>query len=140
MSCSTKLFCNITFSRETFNSKSEVEDRIEETERFLQITKDQIRNFVMMTEPRKFCPENYDPLIWINNEYEDLMASIKDYSIELYKLRTLLNNWDNCHEEDGLAICPPDNITWKTAFLDGDFVNTIKCPNANDISRFINNE
>lgn len=132
MSWNTELFCNITFSRETFNYKSEVEDRIEETEKLLQTMKDQIRNFVMMTEPRKFCPENYDPLIWINNEYEDLMASIEEYSIELYKLRILLDNWDNCHEKDGLAICPPDDITWKTAFLDGDFVKTTKYPNPND--------
>ena len=76
MSWNTELFCNITFSRETFNQKSEVEDRIEETEKLLQNMKDQIRNFVMMTEPRKFCPENYDPLIWINNEYEDLITQV----------------------------------------------------------------
>lgn len=138
MGWSTELFCNISFLRETFNSKEAVQERIEETERYLQIAKDQMRNFVMMTEPRKFCPENYDPLIWINNEYEDLMDSIEEYSIELYKLRMLLSNWDNCHDKDGLAICPPDGITWETPFLDGDFVRTAKCPNANDISRFKN--
>lgn len=136
MSWSTELFCNITFSRETFNSKSEVQDRIEETERYLQTTKDSLRNFVIMTEPQKFCPENYDPLIWVNGELQDLLDYIEEYSVELYKLRTLLTNWDKCHDENGLAINPPEGIKWDTAFLDGDFVKSIKCPNANDISRF----
>ena len=129
MSWSTELFCNISFNRETFNSKSEVKNRIEETEKSLQIAKDQMRNFIMMTEPKKFCPEDCDPLIWVDNEYENIMTSIEEYSIELYKLETLLDNWDNCHNKDGLAICPPDGITWETAFLDGDFIKTVKCPN-----------
>lgn len=133
MSWSTELFCNITFNRETFNSKGEVQDRIEETENYLQIAKNHLRNLVMMTEPRKFCPENYDPLIWLNNEYEDLLNLVEEYSVELYKLRTLLDSWDYCHDENGLAINPPDNITWKTSFLDGNFVRTVKHPNTNDI-------
>lgn len=138
MGYNTKLFCNIIFNGETFNSKREVEERIEITKECLQNIKDNIRNFIMMTEPRKFCPENCDPLIWINNQYEDAIDSFEECCIELYKLEKLLDNWDNCHEEDGLAICPPDNITWKTAFLNGDFVKTTKYPNANDISRFEN--
>lgn len=134
----TDLFCNISFNRETFNSKIEVQDRIGETKTYLQNSKDQLRNLVMMTEPQKFCPENYDPMIWLNGELRDLLDSIEEYSIDLYKLQLLLENWDSCHNEEGLAIEPPEGITWETAFLDGDFVRTVKCPNANDISRFEN--
>ena len=92
----------------------------------------------MMTEPSKFCPEDYDPLIWMHNEFQDSIDLIEEYLVELYKLNLLLSNWDSCHDESGLAINPPDEITWETAFLDGDFVKTIKYPNANDISEFEN--
>ena len=72
----------------------------------------------------------------MRNEYQDSIDLIEEYSIELYKLNILLSNWDACHDESGLAINPPDGIGWQTAFLDGDFVRTIKHPNTNDILRF----
>lgn len=134
MGWSTELFCNISFNKETFNNKIEVQNKIDEYEVYLQSTKNHLRDLIMMTEPGKFCPENYDPLIWMRNEYQDSMDLIEEYSIELYKLNLLISNWDACHEESGLAISPPDGIDWKTAFLDGDFVRTTKYPNANDIS------
>ena len=138
MGWSTKLFCNISFNRETFNSKIKVQDKIEEIETYIQNAKDHLRDLLMMTEPGKFCPENYDPLIWMHNEFQDSIDLIEEYLVELYKLNLLLSNWDSCHDESGLAINPPDEITWETAFLDGDFVKTIKYPNANDISEFEN--
>lgn len=137
MSCSTELFCNITFNRETFNYKSEVEERIEEIERYSQSVRDQIRYLTMMTEPQKFCPENYDPIIWLRNEIQDSLDALEKCTIDLYKLNLLLKNWNSCHNEEGLAIEPPD-VVRQNAFLKGDFVKTTKCPNANDISRFEN--
>lgn len=133
MSWSTELFCNITFNRETFNSKREVEDKIEEFEACLQNTKDHLRNLLTMTELGKFCPENYDPLIWMRNEYRDSMDLIEEYSIELYKLNLLISNWDACHNKEGLAINPPEDIKWDSAYLSGDFVNSVKYPNANRV-------
>lgn len=135
MSWSTELFCNITFNRETFNSKSEVEERIEEIERYSQSVRDQIRDLTMMTEPQKFCPENYDPIIWLRNEIQDSLDALEECTIDLYKLNLLLENWNSCHNEEGLAIEPPD-VVRQNAFLEGDFVKTTECPNANDISRF----
>lgn len=134
MSWYTELFCNITFNRETFNDKSEVQDKIEEIESYLQNTKNHLRDLLMMTEPGKFCPENYDPLIWMRNEFQDSIDLIEEYSVELYKLNLLLSNWDSCHNDDGLAIDFPEGIKWDTAFLEGDFVNTVKYPDANSIS------
>lgn len=135
MSWSTELFCNITFNRETFNSKSEVEERIEEIERYSQSVRGQIRDLTMMTEPQKFCPENYDPIIWLRNEIQDSLDALEECTIDLYKLNLLLENWNSCHNEEGLAIEPPD-VVRQNAFLEGDFVKTTECPNANDISRF----
>lgn len=137
MSWSTELFCNITFNRETFNSKGEVEERIEEIERYSQSVRDQIRDLAMITEPQKFCPENYDPIIWLRNEIQDSLDALEECTIDLYKLNLLLENWDSCHDEKGLAIESPDGVR-DSVFLEGDFVKTTKCPNANDISRFEN--
>ena len=131
MGWSTELFCNISFNRETFNSKIEVQDKIEEIETYIQNAKDHLRDLLMMTEPGKFCPENYDPLIWMRNEFQDSMEEIEDYSVELYKLNLLLTNWDACHNDNGLAINHPDGIDWNTAFLDGDFIRTVKYPDIN---------
>lgn len=132
MGWSTELFCNVTFSRETFNSKSEVEERIEEIERYSQSVRDQIRDLAMMTEPQKFCPENYDPIIWVRNEIQDSLDALEECTIDLYKLNLLLENWNSCHNENGLAIEPPDGVR-QGAFLTGDFVRTTEYPNDNDI-------
>lgn len=134
MGWSTELFCNVTFSRETFNSKSEVEERIEEIERYSQSVRDQIRDLAMMTEPQKFCPENYDPIIWVRNEIQDSLDALEECTIDLYKLNLLLENWNSCHNENGLAIEPPDGVR-QGAFLTGDFVRTTEYPNDNDILR-----
>ena len=132
MGWSTKLFCNISFNRETFNSEIEVQDKIEEIETYIQSAKDHLRDLLMMTEPGKFCPENYDPLIWMRNEFQDSIEEIEDYSVELYKLNLLLTNWDSCHNDSGLAINHPDGINYNTAFLDGDFIRTVKYPDINE--------
>ena len=134
MGWSTELFCNITFNKETYNSKYDVQQKIEDLEKMIQICKDNIRDLIMMTEPNKFCPENYDAYIWVSNEYRDNIDLLEEYNVELYKLNLLLDNWETCHNEEGLAINPPENITWKTAFLEGDFVNSVKYPKANSIN------
>lgn len=136
MGWSTELFCNLSFNRETFNSRYDVESRIDEVKQYLQYARERVRDFSLMTEPAKFCPENYDPIIWVRNEVTDALNNIEEYSIELYKLNVLLDNWDRCHDSDGLGIDPPDGIGWNTAFITGDFVKTIKYPNSNDISQF----
>lgn len=131
MAWSTELFCSISFNRETFNSRYEVECKIEEVEKCLQLAKDSLFNLAIMTEPQKFCPEDLDPLSWVQCEFRENMELIEDYIVELSNLKLLLDNWDNCHNEEGLAIYPPDNIEWDTAYLCGDFVNSDKYPDAN---------
>ena len=133
MGWSTELFCNITFNKETYNSKNGVLNEIDHIQKCLESAKQDCRNLLLMTEPKKFCSEDDDPICWMTNLYNSNFELIEEYTITLYKLELLLENWDSCHNEEGLAINPPDNITWKTAFLDGDFVNTVKYPNANKV-------
>ena len=134
MGFATNLFCNITFNRETYNSLYEVDNRIKELEECLNTCKKEIRDLAMMTEPDKFYnKESYSsPYEFVYKVLEEDFELIEEYNVELYKLYILKENWKKCHDENGLAIDPPDCISWDTAFLNGDFVQTVKYPNLED--------
>lgn len=131
MGWQTDLFCNLTFNRETFNSLYEVENRIEELSRYISDLKEALSNLAMMTEPSKMLSleEGENPMGRINVMVKDILTDLEDYYIERWKLEILKDRWKDCHNEDGLAIDPPENIDWRTAFLDGDFVKSVKHPN-----------
>ena len=42
-----------------------------------------------------------------------------------------LQNWDECHDKNELAIPNPDKDAWKKAYLDGDFIKTVEYPDLN---------
>ena len=130
MGWSTELFCNISFNRKTYNSLYEVESDIEEMKDILQRYKDKIKAYAVMTEPDKmikFDDESYDNLLsQVNDEVSDMLNEMEEYYSELIKLQYLKENWDNCHDEKGLAIAAPENIHWDTAYLEGDFVKSNK--------------
>ena len=136
MGWSTELFCNISFNRKSYNSLSEVGDDIETAKKIIQLYKDKIRAYAVMTEPDKmvkFDDERYDNLLMqIDGEVSDMLEEMEEYYDELFRLQYLCENWENCHTKDGLATNAPKEITWETAYLDGDFVKTVKHPNSND--------
>lgn len=134
MSWSTELFCNVSFNRETFNSKLEVEDRISELDSYIEAAKKRLYNLAIMTEPNKFYDKGqYDsPYSFIQDEFDSNYELLEESIEQRAKLYILLNNWDRCHTEDGLAINPPDSIKWNTAYLDGDFVKSVKYPDVNE--------
>jgi len=134
MGWSTELFCNISFNKETFSSKFEVEDKIDEIKQYIQTCKDTLRDLAIMTEPEKMFNKTEDKPIYycVSDEFESQFSLLQEYYVDLYKLELLLDNWDNCHTKDGLAIDPPDNIEWGTAYLSGDFIKSVKYPNRSD--------
>lgn len=135
MSWSTELFCNVSYNRETFNSRGEVEDRISELNENINACERIIRDMALMTEPSKFMDKdsNDNPYYFVTNLVEDNFKLLREYIVERWKLSLLLENWDNCHNEEGLAIYPPDEIDWNTAYLCGDFVHSTKYPTKEDI-------
>lgn len=135
MSWSTELFCNISYNRETFNSKYEVEDKLNTVNRYINDCKKVLRDLAIMTEPNKFFNDNpnSDPYNQITINFEDTIELLEEYYIEKYKLLLLLDNWENCHNKEGLAIYPPDNIDWNTAYLHGDFIKSTKYPTDKDL-------
>ena len=137
MGWSTELFCNISFNRKTYNSLGEVESDIEEMKDILQRYKDKIKAYAVMTEPDKmikFDDESYDNLLsQVNDKVSDMLEEMEEYYYELIKLEYLRDNWDNCHTKEGLAINAPEEITWETAYLDGDFIKGTKNNNQNEV-------
>lgn len=144
MGWETTLLTHIRFSHKTYDAKYQVEDDIATLDRSIKMCEQKLRDLAMMTEPDKMLKVIGDD----NNEtsgfnaYEliddylcDLFDILHEDIVERAKLLLLLEEWDKCHDkETGLAINEPDNIDWDSSFLDGDFVKSVKTPNADDIS------
>lgn len=125
MGWATYLMYTMEFYKETYKTKYEVEQEIEETKRVIEVCEKDLYSFGMMTEPNKFCPEENDPILWVRMEIEDSIQLLKEYTIKLYKLEILLENWDKCHDEKGDAIIPKDKELWNKVYMDGDFIDTV---------------
>lgn len=131
MSWSTDLFCNIHFNRETFDQLYQVQNAISETKACIDQCKKELHSLAIMTEPAKFYnKDDYDsPYSFIEQTFQDNIDLLEEYIVKLDNLLLLEDKWNKCHDEKGLAIPPPDNIHWDSAFLDGDFVKTVNSPN-----------
>lgn len=134
MSWATDLYCRVSFNRATYNNKYEVDNRMEELNKCINQCKKELRDLAFITEPNKFFSkeEDYSPYTFVEQKLEDNLELLEDYIGERNDLSLLLENWNKCHNADGLAIPPPDNFKWDSAFMDGDFVKTINHPNGED--------
>ena len=132
MSFQTDLFCRISFYGATYNSLAEVERGIREASEAIQEAKSEIRDLVMMTEPQKMMSVDsgdnvYDAVVERLNQCFETITEAND---ELFKLEHLRANWNACHDKDtGLAIPLPECIDYDAAYLEGDFVKSIKTIN-----------
>lgn len=135
MGWSTELFCNITFNKKTYNSLGSVESDLGNVEDMIKYNESLLRDLALITEPKKMLnlDEDEDVLSKIRIMLNEAFEELHDLYIEKYKLELLIDCWSNCHNKDGLAIDPPENISWDSAFLKGDFVNSVKYPNQNQI-------
>lgn len=127
------LYPQIYYSKVDFRSKYDIEEEINETKNVIKMLEDKLLSLVLTTEPNKIVPKDTEgsPLDWILNEYRDIMGgydcSLKDYYYKLWKLELLHENWDNAHNKDNNAICPPKDTfpDYDTAYMDGDYVNAV---------------
>lgn len=127
MSQSTRLFTTINFAGKTYNSINEVENELQEIEERIGDLKSNLRVLVYMTEPNKMKPEDATVSEYLDANVNYLYTEFEELFIKRYKLEMLIEEWDSCHNNEGLGINPPDNIKHKS-FIDGDFVYTEKHP------------
>ena len=127
MSQSTRLFTTINFAGKTYNSLNEVENELREVEARIEDLKSNLRVLAYMTEPNKMKPEDATVSEYLDANVNYLYTEFEELFVKRYKLEMLLEEWDMCHNNEGLGINPPDNIKYKS-FIDGDFVYTEKHP------------
>lgn len=124
MSYSTDLWCCISFLRKTYKTKEDVQEDLEEARNNIRTAKETITKLVYMTEPNKFfkARSGESVLDIVAEELQSAFDSLEEAQIEECRLTILLDEWENCHDENGKAIKPPDNIDCMTAFISGDYL------------------
>lgn len=123
MSYSTDLWFCTSFLRKTYKTKEDVQGDLDEARNNIRTAKETITKLVYMTEPNKFFNFSGESAMeLINYELQSAFDMLEEAQIEEFRLEILLNEWENCHDENGKAIQPPDNIDCMTAFLNGDYI------------------
>jgi hypothetical protein len=126
MGWGTTLYTSLYFSRETFRTKYEVESALNDAKKMRDLYKDKIKAMVYMTEPNKYYSnEEGDILEQVQNDLDIQFNELDDYNYEIYKLELLLEEWDKCHNKDGKAICPPEDMPYDTCYLHGGFIEMV---------------
>ena len=126
MSQSTYLYTHLTFCGKTYNNLREVEDDLTKLDEQQKRIKNRLMTLAMMTEPSKFNDSDMSNADWLENEVDTLLEDLEYVQIDLYKLEILKERWNDCHDEKGLGIDPPNGFD--KSFIDGDYVRTIKFP------------
>lgn len=127
MSQSTRLFTTINFAGKTYNSLKEVENELQDIEIRINDLKSNLRVLAYMTEPNKMKPEDATVSEYLEANVNYLYTEFEELFVKRYKLEMLIEEWDKCHNNEGLGINPPDDVKYKS-FIDGDFVYTEKHP------------
>lgn len=124
MSYSTDLWCCISFLRKTYKTKEDVQEDLDEARSNIRTAKETITKLVYMTEPNKFFKASGGESVLdiVAEELQSAFDSLEEAQIEECRLTILLDEWENCHDENGKAIQPPDNIDCMTAFISGDYL------------------
>lgn len=120
---------NIYFSHKNYRSITEVEEEIKLHESFIANAEKDLMMLITMTEPDKFWRKDEaevgeTPWIWMQNEAQRCLETIKESSEELSKLRTLLWEWSDCHDEKGFAIEPFKGSGYDKPYFWGDWIDS----------------
>jgi len=135
MSFETGFYHYDWFNRQTYDNLDSVLEAIEEEELIKENIEKELIGLSLMTEPKKMLniDDMTDPINLITDKVNSLMEEYRGTVVQLYRLNTLKNNWDECHtkikdpsgKEVEVAIHPPEGL--KT-YMCGDFVRTTKYP------------
>ena len=124
MSYGTDLWCCISFLRKTYKTKGDVQEDLDDARDSIRTAKETITKLVYMTEPNKFFKERVGESVLdiVAEELQSAFDMLEEAQIKECRLTILLDEWENCHDSDGKAIQPPDNIDCMTAFISGDYI------------------
>ena len=89
----------VHYRGQSFRTKDEVQDKIDENNRIIEVCEKDLMMYMTMTEPAKFWRESEaevgeTPLTWMYNEVQRCIDGIKESTEENARLYILLNEWD----------------------------------------------
>ena len=121
---------NIYFSHKNYRSITEVEEDIKLQESFIANAEKDLMMLITMTEPERFWRKDEaevgeTPWIWMQNQAMQAIETIKESTEELSKLRTLLWEWSECHDEKGFAIEPFKGSGYDKPYFWGDWIKSV---------------
>lgn len=126
MGWTTDLYCMISFPKETYRYRSQVEGDLADIRGMVRMAEDKLKALALMTEPLKMYPDlaedGGNAVDFITQEVNETLESLAEWHWEQSKLELLLDNWEKCHTADGRPVLPPENVEWDAAFIDGDFI------------------
>ena len=132
MSTYTNALIHVWLKNQTFNTRGDVEDYIEEQESYLENAKKTLYKLAWMTEPKKFCEDDENPEIYIENNLRYAIDEIENVSVNIFIANKILDSWDYTHNSDGLAIGDKGQSFDKQQRISGDFIKTVD-ENGNEI-------
>ena len=116
---------DIYYSKVGYKSKQDVSKRIKEIDESLADIKARILQYAFMTEPKKFIPNDSEPLYYIENEINELLDEYNELCFEQSRLYILENDWDEAHhKETGLALVPYNPNELNRKWMHGDFIKS----------------
>lgn len=128
MGWETRLTTTLYFNRQTYDSLYKVENALEETNNMISYFENKLKNLATITEPKKFCEDDQDPLWWVQNETKEALEELEELYIDRFKLQCLKDGWKSCHTENDEPIHPPKEFCngeyGECSYIDGDFILT----------------
>lgn len=105
MGWGTSFKTDIYLSRQIFHNKYELEQKIEENEKWINDLKQKLKMFAVANPKDIVDPEwKEEPINWLSNQIDNIMEGIEESSYENYRLELYL---DYINEECGGLIPNP---------------------------------
>ena len=126
MGFGTYLISPIYFSKETYQSRYQVEKDLKNVRNSIADYKATLKSLVLITEPQKFCPKDENPLSWIQEYTDEILEALEWLYVDEYKLSMLLDAWDKCHDKNNNGIVPAEPLKiWDMYYCGGDFIKEV---------------
>lgn len=124
MGWQTDALIHVSFPRETFDSLDSVKEFKENRKREIETARKTIQQLSIMTEPKKFCPEDVDPACWIQEQVDMALEIIEVNSYWVGLAGHVIRAWDDMHHENGLAYHLDEDSFDCMQRINGDYVTT----------------
>lgn len=122
MGWKTLLHTSISFNRKSYDDISLIDDDIELEKSLIERAEKELYMLSTMTDYAKlFSIEGYEqPFDVVRQKVEENIETIKDASVELYRLSLIKNAFENARNKDGVFKKTPDGFNWDDSYITGD--------------------